>query len=69
MADTIEDLQRQIDELNQKVRELTDPKQSSILGTRDNPIRLVYLIDPDTGGVAEVSYSRSTSAIRTTEVR
>ena len=69
MADTMEDLARRVDELEQKVRELTERPQKATLGTNSNPISKLFMKDSRTGAVAEVDYDRENSGIRTKEVR
>ena len=69
MAEVYDDLVRRMDELEQKVRELTERAQKATLGTNSNPISKLFIKDSRTGAVAEVDYDRENSGIRTKEVR
>lgn len=60
--------ERRIEELEQKVRELTEAAKRSTLGTRANPIQLIYLLDPATGAVSKVTFDRDTAAVSAAEV-
>jgi len=69
MGDTVEDLRRQLNELESRVSRIEQRSRGrQEVGSPRNPTNALYVLDPDTGAVAKVVYDRSSSALTTEEV-